>query len=153
MIRDDPFYGDYYISEDKYKKLIQYKVNANDVLVSMVGTYGKVLVIPEIFEKGIINPRLIKLSFDIEKIYPQFFKYMFTLKEFQNCLAHNSHGGTMSILNLRILKQLKLIVPSISMQMVFLEFLYQVDKSKLAVQKSIDQLEILKKSLMQEYFG
>ena len=35
----------------------------------------------------------------------------------------------------------------------FVDFFKQVDKSKLAVQKSLDELEILKKSLMQKYFG
>ena len=35
----------------------------------------------------------------------------------------------------------------------FAAFVAQVDKSKVEIQKAIDQLEILKKSLMQQYFG
>ena len=42
---------------------------------------------------------------------------------------------------------------SLDLQNQFADFVAQVDKSKLAVQKSLEQLEILKKALMQEYFG
>ena len=45
------------------------------------------------------------------------------------------------------------MVPPLVRQEEFLSFYKQVDKSKLAVQKSLDELEILKKSLMQTYFG
>ena len=44
-------------------------------------------------------------------------------------------------------------LPPISLQNQFADFVIQVDKSKMAVQKSLDELETLKKSLMQTYFG
>ena len=47
----------------------------------------------------------------------------------------------------------KVSLPPISLQNQFADFVHQLDKSKLAVQKSLDELEILKKSLMQTYFG
>jgi type I restriction enzyme S subunit len=46
-----------------------------------------------------------------------------------------------------------IILPPIEKQKQFLEFVKQTDKSKLAIQKSLEKLEILKKSLMQQYFG
>ena len=56
-------------------------------------------------------------------------------------------------INLKILSDLKVTVPSLEEQNQFATFVQQVDKSRLAVQQSLEQLEILKKSLMQEYFG
>ena len=47
----------------------------------------------------------------------------------------------------------KLNIPPLSLQNEFAEFVAQVDKSQLAIQKSLEELETLKKSLMQEYFG
>ena len=44
-------------------------------------------------------------------------------------------------------------LPPLVLQNQFADFVTQVDKSKLAIQKSLEQLETLKKSLMQEYFG
>jgi len=44
-------------------------------------------------------------------------------------------------------------LPPLSLQNEFADFVAQVDKSQLAIQKSLEELETLKKSLMQEYFG
>ena len=51
------------------------------------------------------------------------------------------------------LKVLKVTVPPIELQNQFVAFLKQTDKSKLEVQKSLEKLELLKKALMQKYFG
>ena len=45
------------------------------------------------------------------------------------------------------------ILPPMELQNQFATFVEQTDKSKLAIQQSLDKLELLKKSLMQEYFG
>ena len=47
----------------------------------------------------------------------------------------------------------KLNIPPLALQNEFADFVAQVDKSQLAIQKSLEELETLKKSLMQEYFG
>lgn len=49
-------------------------------------------------------------------------------------------------------KEIDVIIPDMNLQHQFAGFVGQTDKSKLAVQQSIDQLETLKKSLMQKYF-
>ena len=51
------------------------------------------------------------------------------------------------------LEKQKYILPPLSLQNEFADFVGQVDKSQLAIQKSLEELETLKKSLMQEYFG
>ena len=56
-------------------------------------------------------------------------------------------------INARELQNIGLYLPPIKLQHEFVRFKNQVDKSKLAIEKSIEKLEFLKKSLMQEYFG
>ena len=51
------------------------------------------------------------------------------------------------------LKQRAMIVPPIELQKEYVDFLEQVDKSKVAVQKALDEARTLFDSLMQEYFG
>ncbi|HGJ7620844.1 TPA: restriction endonuclease subunit S, partial [Streptococcus pneumoniae] len=51
------------------------------------------------------------------------------------------------------LENQKYILPPLALQNEFADFVAQVDKSQLAIQKSLEELETLKKSLMQEYFG
>lgn len=56
-------------------------------------------------------------------------------------------------LHLGEIKKARIIVPPIEEQTKFASFVEQTDKSKLAVQQGLQELEILKKSLMQQYFG
>ncbi|HES9851221.1 TPA: restriction endonuclease subunit S [Streptococcus pneumoniae] len=51
------------------------------------------------------------------------------------------------------LENQKYILPPLALQNEFADFVVQIDKSQLAIQKSLEELETLKKSLMQEYFG
>ncbi len=62
-------------------------------------------------------------------------------------------GANIQNLNQQILETLEIPVPSIELQNQFAAFVQQTDKLELAVQKSLEKLEILKKSLMQQYFG
>ena len=61
-------------------------------------------------------------------------------------------AGTQPNLNTAIMKSYKQIIPPRRLQEKFIHFVHQLDKSKLAVQKSLEELETLKKSLMQQYF-
>ena len=72
---------------------------------------------------------------------------------FQEILEEQAPESAQKNINLKILSELKVIVPPIELQQQFADFVAQTDKSKLVVKKQIEKLETLKKSLMQEYFG
>ena len=56
-------------------------------------------------------------------------------------------------LSLSKIKEFEVPFAPFELQEQFAAFVEQTDKSKLAIQKSLDKLELLKKSLMQQYFG
>ncbi len=56
-------------------------------------------------------------------------------------------------LNLKIIGNYPIMIPPIEIQNEFAAFVEQIDKSKLSIQQSLEKLETLKKSLMQQYFG
>lgn len=56
-------------------------------------------------------------------------------------------------INAQELQNIGLYLPPVELQQCFVQFKKETDKSKLAIQKSLEKLEILKKSLMQKYFG
>ncbi|MBF9618005.1 restriction endonuclease subunit S [Streptococcus pseudopneumoniae] len=68
-------------------------------------------------------------------------------------LRELGRGGNQPNLNGQLIKNFELIFPPLALQNEFADFVAQVDKSQLAIQKSLEELETLKKSLMQEYFG
>ena len=153
VIAEDPNYGDYYIDEEKYRQLENCAVKAGDVLISLVGTYGKLLIMPNCFEPGIINPRLMKITFDKSKVNPYYFKHFFQSESLKRALADNTHGGTMDILNLGIVRKIAMPLPPVELQNEFVAFTEQVDKSKSVIQKSLNEVQQLFDSLMQVYFG
>ena len=61
--------------------------------------------------------------------------------------------GTQPNLNTAIMKAFMQVIPPIELQRDFIKFVEQIDKSKLTIQKSLDELETLNKALMQKYFG
>lgn len=62
-------------------------------------------------------------------------------------------AGTQPNLNTAIMKAYKQVIPPIELQKEFIRFVHQVNKSKVAVQKALDETQILFDSLMQKYFG
>ena len=81
----------------------------------------------------------------------QLFKYQ--LEDKLTYLQQQSLGGLTKYLTMKILEQLDFIVPPIEKQLEFDDFVKQVDKSKLAVQQSLEKTQQLFDSLMQKYFG
>lgn len=79
-----------------------------------------------------------------------FVHYWFSF--FQAILESQAPESAQKNINLKILSELKVIVPEKRKQDEFASFVKLTDKSKLAVQQGLQELEILKKSLMQEYF-
>jgi len=105
----------YFIDENKFKELEACRVGAEDILISLVGTIGKVLVLSKKAEIGIINPRLVKISVhpDVSKSY---LKLYLDSEVAHGFFKRFSHGGTMEILNLGILRELPIPLPSIAEQ-------------------------------------
>ena len=68
-------------------------------------------------------------------------------------IRSNMGGAAITRLTIAKLNTIKVILPPLKLQERFAVFIIRTDKSKLAIQKSLDKLEILKKALMQEYFG
>lgn len=72
---------------------------------------------------------------------------------FQSILEAQAPESAQKNINLKILSELKVIAPPKTMQEQFATFVEQTDKLKLAVKQVLEKAEILKKALMQEYFG
>ena len=106
VISGDPTFGDYFIDEAKYRELESCAVKPGDLLISLVGTAGKVLVLPPTAMPGIINPRLLKLSLNQTFIAPTYAAYMLQSAWARHYFKLQAHGGTMEILNLGIIKAL-----------------------------------------------
>ena len=135
--------GDYYISKSKYESLKSCSVKEDDILISLVGTFGKILKVPKGIEKGIINPRLLKITTDQNKMLPDFLVFQLRDNRTQNYFSGRSHGGTMGILNASILKELEVICPPIELQNKFLKKIEVINHCRKKINQSINLIEKL----------
>lgn len=143
-----------YIPEEYHKRIYERcNPEIGDVLLVCVGaTIGKATIVPEMDEFSIARSvALIKP--DKRKIKSNYLLYSILSNNVQCQIANCSHAAAQAGLYTNMIKNLKIILPPIDIQNQFADFVAQVDKSKLAVQQSLNELETLKKSLMQQYFG
>ncbi|MDE1713604.1 restriction endonuclease subunit S (plasmid) [Chromobacterium amazonense] len=115
VIAGDETIGDYFIDEAKFNELNSCAVKPGDILISLVGTIGRVLILSPHCSAGIINPRLVKLS--LHQLISRKYIALYLMSPIaQHFFAAQSHGGTMDILNLGILRELPILLPSTSEQ-------------------------------------
>jgi type I restriction enzyme, S subunit len=153
VIAGDLSIGNYYISPDKFRTLKSCEVAAGDILVSLVGSFGKILVVPDIFEPGIINPRLVRLSLDPEIITPSFFSYFFRSPSAISQMELKSHGGTMGIINAKNIADLFVPIPPIDQQKRIAAILDKAEELRRLRRQSIEHLDVLSRSIFIEMFG
>ena len=115
VISGDENLGDYFINEEKYLSLETCKVQEGDILISLVGTIGKVLIISDKAAQGIINPRLVKLSL-FETVCREYIRIILGSRLIQDELYDKSHGSTMNVLNLGLLRGLIFPFPPVEEQ-------------------------------------
>ena len=142
-----------YISEEVYEELYRRTpIEVGDILLSIVGSYGHPAIV-KTDKKFLFQRHIAYLKPDKELVNSEYL-YLFLLSDIaKEQIEKKVKGIAQKTLNLSELKKIWLPLPSIGYQEEISVFMKYVDKSKLAIQKSLDELETLKKSLMQQYFG
>jgi type I restriction enzyme S subunit len=111
VIADNFEVGDYYIPTEQFREMQRYQVYAGDVLVTVMGTVGRVAVVPDSAERGIINPRLVRYRPDLTEVRPHWLQLVMQDSVAQAQLSEASKGTTMDGLNMGILGRLLLLKP------------------------------------------
>jgi len=136
--------GDYYISENYFKEMRQYEVVTGDILISCVGTYGKIALFPENSEAGIINPRLILMRTS-KYFLPEYIEWFLKSDFILNQMSINTRGGTMDIVNISILSELSVCFCNIQEQQKIVSYINEkTSKIDTLIEKSNKATELLK---------
>ena len=141
------------ISEDDYKKICERsKVDRGDIIMPMIGTVGKPVIVNAEPMFAIKNVALIKFTPDslVTNIY---IKTLLESDYFDRAVLDKIRGGTQKFIALGDIRKLEIILPDLKRQQCFSAFVERVDQQKQTVQQSLEKLELMKKALMQEYFG
>jgi len=115
---------------------------------------GKASIVPKGVPSNVLfECHVIRLPLDLNKCVPEFMQVLSTTDYFRNQVISQSKTATMTTIGQDGILKTEIILPPLELQKQFLSFVEQTDKSKSAIQKSLDKLEELKGALMQKYFG
>ena len=142
-----------FISEETYNELIKRTpIEVGDVLLSTVGSYGHTAVVKE--NKPFCFQRHIAyLKPNNSVVNSEYLRCAILSTDLQRQIDESVKGIAQKTLNLSEIRKLRLQLPSLSLQNQFAAFVERVDQQKQTVQQSLEKLELMKKALMQEYFG
>ena len=141
-----------FISKETYDKVMTRGFpRIGDVVFTTEAPLGNVCRIPYIETEFYIDQRIITMQ--TERLEPAYLEYALSSDEFKRKISEKSSGSTVTGIRSKHLEQLTIPVPPMALQEKFAAFVNQIDNSKLIVQQSLDKLEVLKKALMQKYFG
>ena len=144
----------HFITEEKAVILNAYSIEPGDIAMSRKGNVGKCGLFPENFKKGIIHSDVLRIRVDKRKVDSCFMMYQLHFSEaVKRQIEMVSSGAIMAGINVTKLKQIKVRIPELENQRMFAAFVERVDQQKQTIQQSLEKLELLKKALMQEYFG
>ena len=140
-----------YVDAAKKSELKRFAAGPGTILVSCRGTIGKVFQLPDNAPIGIIHPSVMKIEIDESKLNGVFFSFLLE-KLFAEAETRAVGSGVKMAIKAKDLASTEIEYPPIQLQQEFAAFVAQVDKLRFKTQQQIEKLEMLKASLMQEYF-
>lgn len=140
------------IPDDEIEKCV---VRKGDVLFNRTNSIelvGKTVVF-DLQEDMIIAGYIIRVRLN-KRLLPEILSQYMNLEALKDILRSMAKGAVnQANINAQELRSIKVYIPDMELQKQFIEMKNQVDKSKVAVQKALDETQMLFDSLMQEYFG
>lgn len=137
------------VSREKYEELSAYRLKAGDVVMGRRGEMGRCAVVPCDGYLCGTGSLLIRTKGDVTADYIQ---KIISFPSFKKAIEDMAVGQTMPNLNVPIVSSFQIIKPPIEVQHSYYAFVEQTNKSKVAVQKALDETQLLFDSLMQKYF-
>ena len=138
------------ISDEKYNELSAYQLHVGDVIMGRRGEMGRCAVVPDEGYLCGTGSLMIRTKGDVTADYIQ---KVISFPSFKKTIEDMAVGQTMPNLNVPIVSTFQIVKPPIEVQNRYYTFVAQVNKSKVAVQKALDDTQKLFDSLMQQYFG
>lgn len=142
-----------YLSIAELDKYERYLVHGDDVLISIMGTVGRTKVVSKDIGLAINTKHLVDITLNQDLCKPYFLAYTLENdRKVRRQIESSKHGAVMSAINMSDVKNLKITLPSIKVQMYFEEVYHQVKDIQKCMEEEIQLLKELRKSLLAKYF-
>ena len=143
-----------FITKEKDNALHNGKLERGDVVLTTRGTLGNLAFYDDSvpFENVRINSGMVILRMNKSVMTEVFFMEQFKL-QLQSIKGKIASGSAQPQLPISTMNKIRILLAPMALQEQFAVFVEQTDKSKVAVQKALDEAQLLFDSLMQKYFG
>lgn len=139
-----------YVTRTFHEKNLKSRVHKGDLLIARHGSNGQANVYCG-DEAQCLNAIIIEPDHNITN--PIFLENLINSRSVKRQIEKELVGSTQHVLNTTTLANVEVKIPAIKEQQVFAAFVERVNQQKQTVQQSLEKLELMKKALMQEYFG
>ena len=143
-----------FVTKEKDEALHRGKLSRGDVVLTTRGTLGNLAFYTEDipFENIRINSGMVILRMKQDVVDEVYFIEQFKM-QLADIREKIASGSAQPQLPVYTMNKINILIPDIEKQRQFADFVRQVDKSKVAVQKALEETQLLFDSLMQQYFG
>jgi type I restriction enzyme S subunit len=137
--------GARHVDTSKFNELSDYALRPGDVLITMMGSIGRCIVVPEDIQIGIMDSHLIRVGVDERKVRPRYLALLIEEAPYvAACIQNESKGSIMDGLNSGIIKRLTILLPTIEEQQLIMEHLArETAKIDTLIAKYQRELELL----------
>ncbi len=142
--------NDLTLTDEKYSELVSYHLKKDDIVLGRRGEMGRCAVVDR---EGLLCGTGSLLLRPTGVVTADYIQKIISFPTFKKTIEDMAVGQTMPNLNVPIVSNFMIILPPLSVQKEYYAFAAEVDKSKVEVQKALDQTQLLFDSLMQQYFG
>ena len=143
-----------YISKQHYEKLKKYTCKAGEIVIATLGEPNlRACLVPQRIECAVNKADCVHYIPKKELLNTRFVCQYINCPETLLLASEMVHGQTRSRISSGQLAEMKIFVPPKELQEQFAAFVEKTEKTKATISHSLDQLETLKKALMQKYFG
>lgn len=132
--------------------LQRYTLHDGDFVIGKIGTIGQPIFVPSRKDYA-LSANIVLIQPDSELVSPYFLKYSFESDFVERQFAEAKNSTSQAAFGIQKVRTIEVMDPDLDVQRTFERFTKQIDKLKLSIRKSLEQMEILKKALMQKYFG
>jgi type I restriction enzyme S subunit len=147
-----------FITQEKFEELSRFEVKPDDVLITIMGTCGRCAIVPKNIPKAINTKHICCITLEQSKCLPEYlhayFLYHPIAKEY---LLSRAKGAIMAGLNMGIIKELPLILPTLKEQNNLVSRVTKlkehIDALEVTYRSKLNALEALKKSILQKAFA
>ena len=125
----------------------------NDILFTTEAPLGNVCRIPSLYDKFCVGQRIVTIQPHTNNLMPEYLEHTLLSDTFQKKVWQQATGSTVKGIRSKLLIELTIPVPPLTLQNEFAAFAQQADKSKLVLRQLLEKQQTLKAALMQEYFA